>query len=190
MKMIDKENLKIVAVVWGLTVVLAVAAYNFAIVPQAQAKQTLKKQLAEKKHLYEFAQNMSDEKKRQEFNKDIEELRDELGKYVVSFQDSSNLTFDISRIANEKRVSSFSIKGSDYSRSKTIGTSEDIYENHVKIKFNAGFSQFAAMLNALERHRPVFFIDNFKIKRAGNNNTNDNLVDMNISFLTKKDPEG
>ena len=188
--MIDKENLKLVAIVWGLSVVLAGAAYNFVIVPQIQAKQTLKKQLAEKKHLYEFAQNMSDVKKRQEFNKDIEELRGELAKYVVNFENSSNLTFDISRIANEKRVSSFSIKGSDYSKSKTIETSKDIYKNHVKIKFNAGFSQFAAMLNALERHQPVFFIDDFKIKRAGNNDTNDNSVDMNISFLTKKGQEG
>jgi hypothetical protein len=186
MKMLDQENLKLIAIVWGVTVALTVAAYNFVIVPQVQAKQSLKKQLVDKKHLYEFAQDMSDDKKRQELVDDMEKLRSELSKYVVGFENSSNLTFDISRIANEKKVSSFSIRAGDYSKSKTIGTSKDLYENHVKIKFNAGFSQFAAMLNALERHRPVFFIEDFKINRAAGNNTNDNSVEMNISFLMKK----
>ncbi len=188
MKTIDKENLKLIAIIWGVTAVLAVAAYNFAVIPQTLNKQSFEKQLADKKNLYEFAQNMADEKKRQQLDSDMEKLRSELDKYVIGFQEASNLTFDISKIATEKKVSSFSIMSNYNSKNKAIKNSKDIYENKIKIKFDSGFNQFAAMLNALERHQPVFFINSFKIRSVGK--TNKKSVDMDISFFMKKGQEG
>jgi hypothetical protein len=41
-----------------------------------------------------------------------------------------------------------------------------VSENFIDIKFIAGFRQFAAFMNALERHHPVLFIDEFSITRS------------------------
>jgi len=63
-----------------------------------------------------------------------------------------------------------------------------IYENYIDISFNAGFSQFAALLNALERHWPVVFVDKFTITRSRQDNL-ERPVTMNLTVFVKKKQE-
>ncbi len=98
------------------------------------------------------------------------------------------MTFDISQIANDEKVSSFSIKTKDSRELSALPDCSYIAENHIEISFTGHFKQFATFLNALERHRPVLFIDKFMI-------TNSRLEDagyrvsLDVTFLVGKPHE-
>ncbi len=76
------------------------------------------------------------------------------------------MTFDIGRIANEEKVASFSIRNNDKQSVSDIPDCNSICENHIDISFIAGFNQFATFVNALERHQPVLFVNEFSISRS------------------------
>jgi len=93
------------------------------------------------------------------------------------------LTFDISQIANEKKLDSFSIKGKDTSEKST--DFKYLSENRIDVSFAAAFNQFATFLNALERHWPVIFVDSFKITRSRRAEP-DHKVNMNLAVFVRK----
>ena len=95
------------------------------------------------------------------------------------------MTFDISQIANEKKIASFSIKTKDDRRGPAIPKYTYISENHIDVSFTAGFNQFAAFLNALERHRPVIFIDRFEITRSEQDSSG-HEASMRLSVFVRK----
>ncbi|MHC4076368.1 MAG: GspMb/PilO family protein, partial [Planctomycetota bacterium] len=55
--------------------------------------------------------------------------------------------------------------------------------------FNADFKGFAALLNALERNRPVIFIDKFLIEKSKQRNL-EPKVTMNLTVLVRKHQDG
>jgi hypothetical protein len=154
------------AIAWTACLVLFILAYILVLGPQNSSKKRLKSTLAEKKQLYEFAQRATQEQTKIRLNEQIEGLRDILKDFVVDFEDSANLTFDIGRIANEEDVSSFSIKNNEKQGISEIPDCNSICENHIDISFIARFNQFATFLNALERHQPVLFVNEFTISRS------------------------
>ena len=105
--------------------------------------------------------------------------------FVVDFEDSANLIFDISQIATEKKVDSFSIKGQEDRRGSTGLDLKHLREHRIDINFAGGFNQFATFLNALERHRPVIFVDKFEITRSRQENSG-HKVNMDLVVLVKK----
>jgi len=65
-----------------------------------------------------------------------------------------------------------------------------IRENHIVVSFIGGFNQFATFLNALERHRPVIFVDKFAIARSGQDSSV-YQVSLNVAaFVKKQQSEG
>ncbi len=192
MKPIHKKYLTTVSLIWSAFVVLFIIAYLFLLTPQRKTKKQIEQQLAEKEKIYNSAQEMAQEETKIKLNEQVESLQNTLKDFVIDFEDSANLTFDISQIANEKNVDSLSIKTRDKQkhRDTTKSTLEYIQENHTDISFTASFNQFAALLNALERHqRPVIFVDNFSIMHSRKNITG-NEAAMNISFFVKKRRDG
>lgn len=151
------------ALIWAACLVLFLLVYILALRPQKDVQQRTENRLAEKKQLYESALQASQKETKIQLNEQIASLRDRLKDFVIDFEDSANLTFDISKIANEKNVASLSIKGNDKKRISEIPDCNYIGEGHIDIGFSAGFNQFATFLNALERHRPVLFVDQFTI---------------------------
>jgi hypothetical protein len=129
----------------------------------------------------------SDKETKIQLDGQIERLRNELNNFVVDFNDSANLTFDISQIASEKAVTSFSIEASKRDNSKDKTAPEKyISESFIDISFSAtDFNQFAALLNALERHQPVIFVDRFAITRSDRSGS-DRQVKMNLSVFVSK----
>jgi hypothetical protein len=191
MKAIFRKYFKIIGSVWGGCLVLSLFVYMYALSPQERTCKQIEKQLAEAKQTYEAALRAAQEETRIQLKKQIERLRDELGDFVLEFEDSANLTLDISRIASEKKLASFSIKGTD--RRGGIGSGipgcEHIQENNINIGFTAGFNQFAAFLTTLERHRPVVFVDKFRITRSEQDGSA-HPVDMELAVLVRKRQEG
>jgi hypothetical protein len=153
------------------------------LAPQKKTRKQIENQLAEKKQIYNSALKATEEETKVWLNEQIENLRNKLSGFVIDFEDSANLTFDISQIANEKKLDSFSIKGKDTSVSST--DFKYLRENCIDVGFTAAFNQFATFLNALERHWPVIFVDSFKITRSRRNEPG-HKVNMGLALFVRK----
>lgn len=188
MKSICKKYFKTVALIWAGCFVLFFFVYMYVLAPQNKTKKQVERQLAEKKQMYESAVKAAQEKTKTQLREQIEQLRNKLKGFVVDFEDSANLTLDISQIAGERKVASFSIKGGkgkNNRRGSEIPGCKHIFENYINISFAAGFNQFAALLNALERHRPVVFVDKFKITRSVQGDSG-HPVGMDLAVFVRK----
>ena len=176
-------------VVWAASLGLFVLAFVFLVSPQRKITADLAKDLAGKNKLYESAIEAARDENKKKLLDEVQELKSRLGDYVVEFEETANLTFDISRIAGDKQVSSFTVKTPDQSRGSDPSDSKNLQENRVEVSFASEYMQFASFLNDLERHRPIVFVDKFKlgIDRQGEASIK---VDMDLSFMVKRKPEG
>ena len=186
MKPIYRKYFTTVALVWAGCFVLFTFVYMLALTPHKKSKKHLENQLAEKKRMYSSVLETAKEETKLELKEQIERFRSGLKNFVIDFEDSANLTFDISQIATEKNVASFKIRAKDKrGGSSAIPNCNHIRENHIDISFTAGFNRFAAFLNALERHRPVVFVDKFTITRSDQDDTG-HQVNMSLAVFVKK----
>ena len=184
MKNINKKSLQKVICIWVGCTMVFMHVYLSIIAPQAKSKSRVEERLNEMVIAYKSARNSAKEKIQNIMQEQIEELRSRLGRYVVDAEDSADLTFDISHIANEKKITSFSIKNSNILASK-----DNISESSIDLAFKASFDQFASLLNSLERHSPIVFVDKFKIVRS-DVSSSDNKVTVNLSVLVNKQQDG
>jgi hypothetical protein len=176
-----------VALIWTGCFILFFFAYMLMLAPQKNSKEQLKKQLEEKKQMYNSALKATQKETQIQLNEQIEHLRNKLKDFVIDFEDSADLTFDISQIANAKEVASFSVETNRKDNSRDPAMSDKyIFESHIDISFStADFNQFAALLNALERHRPVIFVDRFAITRPYKSGS-DRQVNMSLAVFVRK----
>ena len=101
------------ALIWAACLVLFLLVYMLVLGPQRSSKKRLESEIAKKKQLHESALRAAQEETKIQLNEQIESLRDRLKYFVIDFEDSANLTFDIGQIASEKKVASFNIKSKD-----------------------------------------------------------------------------
>jgi hypothetical protein len=175
-----------VALIWTGCFVLFFFVYMLMLAPQKDSKKQLEKQLAGKKQIYNSALKAAQKETKTQLNEQIEHLRNRLKNFVIDFEDSANLTFDISQIANGKEVTSFSIETKKDSSRGPAMSDNYISESRIDISFfTAGFNQFAALVNALERHQPVIFVDRFAITRS-DKGSSEHQVKMNLAVFVRK----
>ena len=180
-----KKYLTTAGLIWAACFVVFLLAYMLVLGPQKNYKNNIENEIAERKQAYESALRAAQKETKIRLNEQIERLQSRLEDFVIDFEDSANLTFDISQIANEKKVASFSIKGKDRRGPSIKSEAKYICENHIVISFIGDFNQFATFLNALERHRPVIFVDKFTITRSGQDSSV-YRVTLNVAALVKK----
>jgi Tfp pilus assembly protein PilO len=180
-----KKYLKTMALVWAGALMLFIAAFALLLNPQVRERNRLVVEAANKQKLYDGAADAAREDTRKKFTSELETLKSKMNDYAIDSKDSANITLDISRIAAAKQVSSFTVRTSDQQQSSQT-ESKYLQENRINISFNADFRQFATLLNTLERHRPIIFVDSFRIARS----SEDNRVDMELSIFVRKRPEG
>ena len=181
---IYRKYLTTAALVWAACFMLFFFIYMLVLRPLKGSQKRIESRLTEKKQMYESALNATHEETKIRLNEQIEHLRNRLKDFVIDFEDSANLTFDISQIATEKKLASFSIKGKGSSEVSAIPDCNRIYENHIDISFTALFRQFATFLNALERHRPVLFVDKFAV--SSGRGDSEPQVNMNLVVFIRK----
>jgi len=185
MKQEYKEYLVRTMKAWGGLSLLFLLIIFFVIMPQHERKKQLKKQLAEKKQLHQQALKASQEETQIMLNKEIDSLREDLRKFVTDSQNTANLTFDISRIANENALGSFNINSRQNPGEASMADNNSVGQQQIEVAFTADFNQFASFLNSLERNRPIVFIDKFIITRS-NKQSQEHLVKMTLSVFVKK----
>ncbi|UCF43545.1 MAG: type 4a pilus biogenesis protein PilO [Planctomycetota bacterium] len=188
MGLIYNRYFKTVGAVWGGCLVVLVLAYVLMIGPQRKLRHQTEKELEEKKQMYHAVIKAAQAENRVKLNEQIEQLRNKVNDFVTDFEDSANLTFDISQIASDQQVDSFRIKSKEKRGHSAGPESEYIRENHLAVSFTAGFNQFATFLNALERHQPVVFVDRFTITRSKQDRSS-HKVSMDLAFFVRKRQE-
>ncbi len=184
-----KKYILMMSVVWAAFLVLLVLAYVLVIFPRLKVKAQLARELVEKQRMYDAAVSAAQEDNKKKLANEVEVLKSKLSNYAVEFEESANLTFDISRIAADKQVGGFTIKTPERSKDSDPFGPKYLQENRIEIAFASNFRQFAAFLNALERHRPVIFVDKFRVSH-GEQGGASHKVDMDLSVFVKKRPEG
>lgn len=183
-----KKYLTIVGLIWAGCLVLFLFSYIVLLSPQLKHKKTVETKLAEVKQNYESAIKSTQEETKNKTNEEINNLQNRIKDFVAEFENAANLTFDISQVANEKKVGSFNIKMQENKRGSAGLDLEYLRENQIDIGFEGDFNQFATFLNALERHRPVVFVDNFKIIRSAMGDSN-HRVTMKLAVFVSKQQE-
>ena len=187
---VPKKYLIASGVIWAAYFVLFLVAYMFIVRPQKNAKRLVENRLAEKQQVYESSLRAAQEETKIRLNEQIESLQNRLKDFIVEFEDSANLTFDLSQIAEEKKVASF---GSKVKSNRGITRNKDeykyIHENQINISFTGDWNQFATFLNTLERHRPVIFVDKFTIARSGQDESVFR-VNLNVAAFVRKQQDG
>jgi Tfp pilus assembly protein PilO len=184
----NKKLYTIVALIWAGSLVLSVLAYIVVLSPQQKRKQEVETEFAKTKQKYDSVIEMSQEETKARFREELESLKNKLKDFAVDFEDSPNLTFDISQIANEKKVESFSIKTQENSINSVKLGLKYLQENEIIINFAGDFNQFATFLNTLERSRPAVFVDNFKITRSQRDELG-HKVNMKLAVFVRKQQE-
>jgi len=185
MRQIYKKYVATVALIWAACFLLCFFIYMLVIAPQKQESFQIEKELDEAKQTYYAIVKAAQKETSVRLSKEIENLRNRLEEFVIDFDDLANLTFDMSKIAAEKKITSFSSKSKDSSGVSSIPNCDNICEHNIKVGFTAGFNQFASFLNALERNRPVLFVDEFTIKRSKMCESG-HQVNMSLSICVRK----
>ncbi|MCK4914212.1 MAG: hypothetical protein KAS69_06435 [Planctomycetes bacterium] len=179
-----KKYITTIAMVWCGGFVLLLFGYTTMLVPQRKQMQSLKKQLISQKENYEYAISATLQDNKDKLSEQIELLRSKLTDFVVDFEDSANLTFDIGKIASEKKVSAFKIGFKNKCQNLQGQEYSYINEKRINVSFNASFNRCAAFLNSLERHRPIIFVDEFKITQKDCDKSQP-LIDMELAVFVK-----
>ncbi len=161
-----KKYLIASGLVWAVCLILFIIVYLFVISPQNKQKKHIEGELEKCTQKFEFAQKAAQKETRDRLHTEIEILQDRVKNFVVDSKGAEDLTFDISQIASENKVSAFSVESEDVRAAPGITDSNNISESHIKVSFTAGFNEFAGFLNSLERHRPILFVSEFTLIRA------------------------
>ena len=180
-----KKYLMTSGIIWAACLVLFVLIYFLSLGPQNRAKKRLESELNQKKQKYEFAQNASKEETKIRLYEQIEDLSNKLDIFVIDYEESANLSFDISQIASDKKVSSLIVENDNKKTASAVSDSNNIFESYISVKFVGGFKQFAAFLNALERNKPVLFVKEFTISPA-NQNVSAYQVKLDVAAFVRK----
>ena len=181
-----KKYLTTVALVWAAYFIVLVFVYMLILGPMLVDKRRVEDKLAATKLKYETLVRESQEDARTKLREEIELLRSRMEDFTIDFENSANLTFDISRIAGAEQIASFSIRSRDDSRrTSDLTGGKYVSESQIDVSFNAGFHQFATFLNALERHRPVLLVDRFTVNGL-RQSASGPQVDMNLVVLVRK----
>ena len=185
-----KKYLTIAVIAWAGCLLVFAAAYMVLLKPQADRKKHLDNKLIEKKQEHRAAERAAEEQVRIEMNEQIAQLREKLEAFVIDFEHAANLKFDITQIAREEEVASLSVSsGKKPQTSNTqVADSNSIEENPIDISFVSGFSQFASIVNSLERHKPVILVHQFKLDRS-NKNKSAYQVTLDVRALVRKQQE-
>jgi len=188
MKRIHKRYLKTVSVTWSFSAVLLVFGYVTVLGPQGGVQRDISRELLDKEGAYNEALEATQQYAKDKLAEQLKQARHRVGDFVVGFEESANVTFDIGGIVDELEIGSFNIENRGSGNAPVKTNTTHVSENHVDLTLCGDFNQFAFFLNALERHRPVLFVERFSIS-AGDGRGGKPQIKMNLVYLVRKAQE-
>jgi hypothetical protein len=163
---VRNRYLVIVAAAWVPCFALAAAFCAFAIRPQVQRDRELRTELAEAKSLYAVAQEAAKKDDQVRMAANVEELHERVFDFATRLEAAPDLAFEIAQLATVAGVESFAMKPRNRQGLDSLPDCDRIGEKRIDVSFSSPFHGFATLLNSLERHRPVLFVESFAIRHS------------------------
>jgi len=167
MEPIYKKYFTTTALVWTCFFIVLFAVYLSLLAPQKNLISLRQKDLTEKITEYNSYNASDSDESRAELNQKLEQLNERLSCFVAEPNDLVNLKFNISRMADEIGVAAFSSRRTDTELYSLIPDCNHIGLAEIAIEFRSSFSKLAMFINALERHKPFIFVNEFAISQSG-----------------------
>lgn len=188
MKPIYRKYIITFVLLWGCSFLILLAVFWFLLVPQKQAMELVGNELAEKKFEYSRAKYASSYDSQVLWNRKLEDLNEHLGQFIADANSLDNLNFAISKIAGDMRVEEFASRGTVGESYSEILNCEYIGRAETTVVFKSSFNKLAALINVLERHQPVIFIEQFSILQTTKGDSK-HRVNLILSVLVRKPAE-
>lgn len=184
MKPIYRKYLKAGAVLWAICFIALFLFYLILLGPQEQARSRTDKWLAEARQQAQAATEAAQEKTKARLAEQVQQASDTLGRFVIGEKLTDSLTLDIREIPGREQLSAFGISAAGEGLIP-MNNCKQIFGKRLSVNFTSSFNEFAAFLSALERNRPVVFVDTFSITR-GRDGSSGHQVDMALAVLVEK----
>jgi hypothetical protein len=186
MKSVYRKYLTIGIIFWAVCFIILLFSYLIVLAPQEKLRLAAERKLAETTRLAQSARQAAEERNKNELLAQLSDSDRRLKEFVLDQEKAANLTFDISRISGDVKLNpSSSISTAGEGTLKTDNY-KYIVTRQFSVNFNSSFTKFAMFLNALERSRPVIFVDSFSITRSAESGSG-NKVDMKLAVLVEKE---
>ena len=178
------KYIKLAALIWSCCFIVFLLVFLLVLSPLSRHRTQVESEFKKVKSDADSALLASEEETKIRLNEQIQDLNDTLGNFVIESENTSNLIYQISGISNEIELKAFQITPTGQNIS-AFDNCKYISGQLYQVGFIASFNQFATFLNALERYRPVIFIDTFLITRS-RQGENSHTVDMQLAILVLK----
>ncbi len=188
MKVRNKYLLSIVTV-WGSCLVIAIGFHLFVLAPQMRGVKALEVELAEVRELHKKATEAAKQDNQIRLGQTVEDLHNRVSDFVLRLEASPDLAFEIAESANRTGVKSFAMRPRNKQRLETVANCDLIGEKRIDVSFTSRFHSFATLLNAMERHRPVLFVETFAINRP-RTQSSEPQASMELAVLMEKPRDG
>ena len=179
-----KRYFKTAGLLWAGCFLILGILYYFVLPPQKKLLLDIEGQLSGKKVQYRMGYNKTSDDEKLELKNETKRLKKKLSDFMVEVDDVDDLIFDINKTILAVNVGSYNNKSKLTEPYLDILNCDYIGENTIEIEFNANFYQFVQVINAMERYKPVIFVDKFNIKRSRKEPSH--TVKMNLTFFVRK----
>jgi Tfp pilus assembly protein PilO len=180
-KIMLKKYLPKIMLVWAGFFFIAVGLYFFVLIPQKDEKKRLSDEYQTLSAQYQEVLRLARGLNKTRMGDDVAKLAEEAGLFIINPTNVSNLTLDISGLSRKFNLSSTIIKNQE---ERPIQNCSRIAMNPLHISFYSSFNQFFSLLNNLERHAPIVFIDTFSIKTRQDQPDNEVTIFVDV-FVSK-----
>ncbi|MBN1819021.1 MAG: hypothetical protein JW828_16795 [Sedimentisphaerales bacterium] len=152
--------------VYGITSMgLLAAGYFGALRPQTQRLESLQQQLSETSQRWTEVRQAKTPQAMQRLQDRLEVIQDRLGEFMVSADSDTSVNFQIGRLANELELRNLTSERKEGFSQKVLDGYKNLGEVWMELNFESDFPKFAEFVNQLERHRPVLFVEKFRIEQ-------------------------
>lgn len=178
------KYIKLATLIWSCCFIAFLLVFLLVLSPLNKRKKQVESEYKKVKSDADFALLASENETQNRLKEQIHDLNDILGSFVIESENTSNLIYQISGISNEIGLKAFQITPTGQNMA-AFDNCKYISGQLYQVGFIGSFNQFATFLNALERYRPVIFIDTFSIARSRQGDNN-HTVDMQLAILVTK----
>lgn len=175
---INRRNLKIAGVIWGISLIVFVLGYLLVLKPQKSKLDDLT--------MRQNTEPINYDLKKKQLDEQIDNIKVQLGNFVINSENIQDLaSTEIFNLAKDTNLDAFLIKPWRNKEVPAFKKKKYVYGQFIEVSFNATFREFAKFLNKLEMHEPFIFIDSFSIIRSVGENEK-HKVEMNLAVLVEK----
>ncbi|AQQ72000.1 hypothetical protein SMSP2_02379 [Limihaloglobus sulfuriphilus] len=187
----SRKNRKIllaILIVWAVYFVAMVPFYLFVLYPLQNKAIIAEDNISGAVEKNVIATSINRSKLSELIEKDIEQSKVLLKKFMHESSDVTDLTFAFNEMAKELGLSGFNVSNRSSIKFEQIHGCRHLSEGRMNLNFKADFAQFARFIQRLESFEPMIFVDNFSISLPRNTRDEKQLNDASIliAFLVNK----